>query len=246
MPGGFYFPRTMDTRNRTSRSISPSPSNAAINDDSSGLRVGSRSRADSSPSIGNVSNMAHFGGQERGVESSLYPNLFPPTITGLDSVLPAQDIVSSNSGRIKHSEYDPGPTIPISVSTRRPSIPSVVTIPVRQTHAITYRTDTRNTNIHELRREDYTATSYVPVRSKVAADAVSQAMIKRRRKAALFKCCKCGADFTTKQNLNHHMNSHYNIKDHKCECGRGFGTRHVMRRHRNSCSIAKGNSPSGN
>ncbi|KAF9001116.1 hypothetical protein BDQ17DRAFT_1542882 [Cyathus striatus] len=164
---------------------------------------------------------------------------------GLHSRADSSPVTGFVPRQVKLSEYDP---IPISASSQRPYTPSICTgVPVGQTYSsTTYGTDARNTEV-ELWRDycaDYMITPNA-VRRKVSADVVPQTMIERRRKLTLFKCCKCGADFTTKQNFNYHMNSHYNIKEYKCECGREFGTRYVMRRHRNSCSIAKNNSTSG-
>lgn len=76
-----------------------------------------------------------------------------------------------------------------------------------------------------------------PVQERVASVQVTD-FAKRRRKQSgpgQFKCEWCGADFTAKHNLEHHINSHFQIKKHHCVCGNSFGTRYSLKRHGKVC-----------
>lgn len=76
-----------------------------------------------------------------------------------------------------------------------------------------------------------------PVRDRVASVQVTD-FAKRRRKQSgrgQFECQWCGADFTAKHNLKHHINSHLQIKKHHCVCGNSFGTRYSLKRHGKVC-----------
>ncbi|KAL0067712.1 hypothetical protein AAF712_005152 [Marasmius tenuissimus] len=75
-------------------------------------------------------------------------------------------------------------------------------------------------------------------RSNIGSAAIVKASIDRRKKNAKFVCTEpgCTSDFTTKQNLKNHMNSHFGIKGFECSfCGKPFTTMHVRGRHQNTC-----------
>ncbi|KAF9260081.1 hypothetical protein L218DRAFT_626346 [Marasmius fiardii PR-910] len=81
--------------------------------------------------------------------------------------------------------------------------------------------------------EDTTRENHSEYRQTVASPKVAAANKRRRKKGARsFPCSNCEATFTTKQNLNHHLNSHYNIKPFSCDhCRRPFGHASDLRRH---------------
>lgn len=48
-----------------------------------------------------------------------------------------------------------------------------------------------------------------------------------------FKCQKCDKSFTSKPNLEGHMNTHFNLKPFKCDaCGSAFPHRYAVYRHK--------------
>ncbi|KAK1236389.1 hypothetical protein PQX77_000373 [Marasmius sp. AFHP31] len=75
-------------------------------------------------------------------------------------------------------------------------------------------------------------------RTNIGSAAIVKASIDRRKKNAKFVCTEpgCTSDFTTKQNLKNHINSHFGIKGFECSfCGKPFTTMHVRGRHQNTC-----------
>ncbi|KAF9260016.1 hypothetical protein L218DRAFT_962953 [Marasmius fiardii PR-910] len=89
-----------------------------------------------------------------------------------------------------------------------------------------------------------------PYRSKVPSPKVLKASRGRRkrgggaRRGRLFKCEEpgCGSDFTSRQNLNNHLNAHYGIKPFSCEhCPKSFGTANDCKRHIRTCVAKKQN-----
>ncbi|KIJ98025.1 hypothetical protein K443DRAFT_681074 [Laccaria amethystina LaAM-08-1] len=81
-----------------------------------------------------------------------------------------------------------------------------------------------------------------PVRERVASVQTTD-FAKRRRKQSghgQFECQWCGADFTAKHNLKHHINSHFQVKKHHCVCGNSFGTRYSLKRHGKVCKGPSG------
>lgn len=81
-------------------------------------------------------------------------------------------------------------------------------------------------------------------RRKIATDAVKKASVRRRKKPGKFKCSLpgCVSDFTTKHNLENHLNSHLGIRNYQCDaCMRTFGVAHVLTRHRKTCSATDRN-----
>ncbi|KAJ6624089.1 hypothetical protein B0H10DRAFT_765160 [Mycena sp. CBHHK59/15] len=58
-----------------------------------------------------------------------------------------------------------------------------------------------------------------------------------RGKLATYPCHFCSANFTSKHNLNNHINSHLGLRQHSCKkCSRTFITESVKRRHEIKCS----------
>ncbi|EDR00945.1 uncharacterized protein LACBIDRAFT_312711 [Laccaria bicolor S238N-H82] len=89
------------------------------------------------------------------------------------------------------------------------------------------------------------ATHFPPgQRPKIATEAVKKASERRRRHAAKFNCewPGCVSDFTTKHNLQNHLNSHLGIRNYQCDvCKRTFGVAHVLTRHRKKCRATDSN-----
>ncbi|KAF9448331.1 hypothetical protein P691DRAFT_800975 [Macrolepiota fuliginosa MF-IS2] len=77
-----------------------------------------------------------------------------------------------------------------------------------------------------------------PFKKQVASDAVVKAALKKRKDLSgkVFPCNLCGAELTTKQNLQYHLCAHNGQRDHQCDkCGKAFTTPHVRNRHKQKC-----------
>ncbi|KAJ6624094.1 hypothetical protein B0H10DRAFT_765264 [Mycena sp. CBHHK59/15] len=70
---------------------------------------------------------------------------------------------------------------------------------------------------------------------------------RKELKLATYVCHFCSADFTTKHNLDNHVNSHLGHRPYRCgKCSKTFTTRGVKKRHESRCSCGPAPTVYGN